>query len=349
MKPIRPNPLRVAQWGTGNVGLRTLAAVIEHPQMELVALRVFTPEKAGQDAGVLCGKPATGIIASLDPAAIFAAKPDAVIYLPNQGDIDDVVALLEAGINIATGVIGYNHRGSIPPADLARIDAACAKSGASLYSTGSSPGWSTELVPLALMNMQRRLDNFTLTDYADMASRNSPDMLINRLGFGTDPATRPAQRPLGTATSTPPTFRALAEAIGLPLDDVTCSTEYAVATRPAEIAVGRIEPGTIGAMRMTVSGWHQGREVLTRHSLWYVTRETEPAWDYRDSGWRMQVKGDTSLDVSIAFDVAPEDYPAYSPGLTAHPIVNALPHVCRAAPGLVETAELPMLAPWFGD
>jgi len=340
---------RVAQWGTGNVGLRCLAAVIEHPQMELVALRVFSPTKAGQDAGTLCGKPATDVIASLDAEAIFAAKPDAVVYMPNQGDIDDICRLLEAGINIATGVIGYNHRGSILPEHRARIDAACAKSGASLYSTGSSPGWSTELVPLALLNMQRRLDQFTLTDYADMASRNSPDMLINRLGFGTDPATRPEQRPLGTATSTPPTFRALAEAVGLPLDEVTCSTDHALATQPVDIAVGRIEPGTIGAMRMTVSGWHQGREVLTRHSLWYVTRDTEPAWEYRDSGWRMQVRGDTSLDVSVAFDVAPEDYAAYSPGLTAHPIVNALPYLLKAPPGVVHTSELPMLAPWFGN
>ncbi|MDE2405249.1 MAG: dihydrodipicolinate reductase [Sphingomonadales bacterium] len=342
-------PIRVAQWGTGNVGLRTLAAIIEHPRMELVAAHVFSPEKAGQDAGALCGKPATGVIATLDAEAVFAAKPDAVVYLPNQADVDDICRLLAAGINIATGVVGFNHRESLSPADRARIDAACAAGGASMYSTGSSPGWSTELMPLALFALQRRLDRFILTDYADMATRNSPDMLINRLGFGTDPATRATQMPLGTATSTPPTFRALADAVGLPLDEVTCTTEYALATQDADVAVGRIAAGTIGAIRMGVHGWHKGREVLTRHSLWYVTRDTDPAWDYRDSGWRMQVRGDTSLDVSIAFDVAPGDYAAYSPGLTAHPIVNALPQVCAAAPGLLETADLPMPAPWFGD
>ena len=339
---------RVAQWGTGNVGLRALAAVIEHPQMELVALRVFSPAKAGRDAGELCGKPATGIRASLDTEAVIAARPDAVVYMPNQADIDDMCRLLEAGINIATACVGFNHRDSIPAADRVRIEAACERGGASVYATGSSPGWITELVPLALFNMQRRLDRFVITDYADMASRNSPDMLVNRLGFGTDPASRATDRPLGTATSTPSTFRALAEAIGLPLDEVTTAIEYAVATQPAEIAIGRIEAGTIGAIRMAVSGWHQGREVLTRYSLWYVTRDTEPAWDYRDSGWRVQIKGDTSLDIAIGFDVPQEDYPAYSPGLTAHPVVNALPYVCEAAPGVVHTAELPTLAPYFG-
>lgn len=340
---------RIAQWGTGNVGLRALAAVIEHPQMELVALRVFNPAKAGQDAGVLCGKEATGVIASLDADAVFAARPDCVIYLPNQADVDDMCRLLEAGIDIATACVGFNHRGSIPPERREKLEAACTKGGSSLYATGSSPGWSTELVPLALLNMQRRFDRFILTDYADNATRNSPDMLINRLGFGTDPATRPTNRPLGTATSTPPTFSALAEMLGIPLDEVTTSIEYALATRRTEIAIGIIEPGTIGGIKMTVSGWRRGKEVLTRNSLWYVTRETDPAWDYRDSGWRMQVKGDTSLDVSVAFDVTPEDYPRYSPGLTAHPVINAVTYVCEAPPGILHTSELPTLAPYFGD
>lgn len=346
---MKTKTYRVAQWGTGNVGLRALAAVIEHPLMELVALRVFSPDKVGQDAGTLCGKPATGIVASLSVDAVIEAKPDCVVYLPNQADVDDMCRLLEAGINIATACVGFNHRNSIAPDNRAKLQAACLAGQSSVYATGSSPGWITELVPLALLNMQRRLDRFIITDYADMATRNSHDMLVNRLGFGTDPASRPTDRPLGTATSTPPTFRALAEAIGLPLDDVTTSIEYAVAREQEEIAIGTIEPGTIGAIRMAVRGWRGGKEILTRYSLWYVTRNTDPAWEYRDSGWRVQVKGDTSLDVSIGFDVTPEEYAAYSPGLTAHPVINALTHVCDARPGLLETADLPMLVPHFAD
>ena len=56
-------------------------------------------------------------------------------------------------------------------------------------SVGTTPGWFTEVMPLALSAMQRRLECITLTDYADMESRNSPDMLFNVLPFGRDPAT----------------------------------------------------------------------------------------------------------------------------------------------------------------
>lgn len=336
---------RVAQWGTGNVGMRALAAIIEHPAMDLAALRVFSAEKVGQDAGTLCGKAPLGVPAASDIDAAIAASPDCAVYMPNQANIDDMCALLEAGISIATACVGFNHRDSIPRDDRVRLEDACAKGRSSLYATGSSPGWITELVPLAMLNMQRRLDRYIITDYADMASRESHDMLVNRLGFGTDPASRPVDRPLGTATSTPPTFHALADAIGLSLDDVTTTIEYALASTPVDIAIGRIEAGTIGAIRMAVRGWRGGEEILTRYSLWYVTRDTDPAWEYRDSGWRVQVKGDTSLDIAIGFDVSPEDYPAYSPGRTAHPVINAVPYVCDAPPGILETADLPMLAP----
>ena len=339
------NPrFRVAVWGSGNVGLRALAAVLDHPQMELVALRVFSPDKQGRDAGALCGRADTGILASRDPATLFAARPDAVLYLPMAADIDDLCRLLGAGIDVVTACVGFNHRDSIEADARARLEAACRAGDASLYATGSSPGWITELVPLALLNMERRLDQLIITDYADMATRNSPEMLA-ALGFGADPATLDPQRPIGTATSTPPTFRALAEAIGLPLDSVTCDIGHALATQDCTIAAGPIAKGTVAALRMAVRGWHRGRALLVRHSLWFVSRATDPGWEYRDSGWRVQVKGDTSLDLAIGFDVAPQDYAAYSPGLTAHPLINALPHVCRARAGILHTAELGMLVP----
>jgi 4-hydroxy-tetrahydrodipicolinate reductase len=60
------------------------------------------------------------------------------------------------------------------------------------------------------------------------------------------------------------------------------------------------------------------------------------------------VEGDTPLDIDIRFPVAEEDWPATSPGLTAHRPVNAVPYVCAAAPGLRTTDELPQIIPNLG-
>ena len=339
---------RVAQWGTGNVGLRSLRAVIEHPQMKLVALRVYSAAKEGRDAGALCGTTPIGVIASRDLETTIAARPDCVTYMPHQADLDDMCRLLESGINIATTCIGFNHRDSIEPAARVRLEASCTRGGSSLYSTGSSPGWATEIMPYALLAMQRRFECLTIFDYADMASRNSPQMIFDGLRFGIQPAAVDPNRPVGTATSTPPTFRAVAAAIGRPLDDVATSIEYAVTRKRETIAAGTLEAGTIGAMRMGVTGLSNGKAVLRRYSTWYVARDLDPQWDLRDSGWRMQVDGDTALNVSITFAVSEQDYPSYSPGLTAHPVVNVVPYVCDAAAGILHTEDLPMIVPYFG-
>lgn len=49
----RPHPVRVVQWATGTTGRLALRAVIEDPELELVGVRVYDPEKVGKDAGAL--------------------------------------------------------------------------------------------------------------------------------------------------------------------------------------------------------------------------------------------------------------------------------------------------------
>jgi 4-hydroxy-tetrahydrodipicolinate reductase len=81
---------------------------------------------------------------------------------------------------------------------------------------------------------------------------------------------------------------------------------------------------------------------------WYVTTEIEHDWDLRESGWRITTEGDTPVKVDITFPVAEEDYAAYTPGLTAHRPVNAIPAVCAAPPGIRTTSDLPQILPIYG-
>ena len=54
-------PYRVVQWATGKVGRRALAAIIDHPELELVGVYVHSPDKVGVDAGQLAGTADTGV------------------------------------------------------------------------------------------------------------------------------------------------------------------------------------------------------------------------------------------------------------------------------------------------
>jgi 4-hydroxy-tetrahydrodipicolinate reductase len=197
-------------------------------------------------------------------------------------------------------------------------------------------------MPLALSAMARRLDCITLTDYADMSSRNSPDMLFKVLPFGSDPATVPSAAQ-GTASSSPPTISMVAAALGLPVDEVRTTREFAVARETFTIPAGTVEKGTIAAMRMSIAGLRGDRTVIRRNSIWYLTRDIEPAWELRDTGLHYRVEGDLPLDVMFTIPVSAEEYPKVSPALTANPVVNAVPYVVEAAPGILQTDELPLV------
>jgi len=74
----------------------------------------------------------------------------------------------------------------------------------------------------------------------------------------------------------------------------------------------------------------------------YVTKDLDPAWDVRDTGWHVVVEGDAPLDVEAHF--ARENYGSISPGYNAHIAVNAVPAVCDAPPGIRTTDELRLVA-----
>lgn len=345
----RSSSCRVVQWATGNIGLCSLRAVIEHPALDLVGVYVYSEAKEGRDAGDLCGSAPTGVFATREIEDILALRPDCVLYMADRANIDDLCRLLEAGINVVTTRSEFHRPQIMKPDVRERIEAACRRGGASLHSTGSSPGFITEAMPLVLTSIARRLDRLTIEEYADMSSRNSPELIFGLMGFGRDPETfDPRGAEAHGASAFAGSLGVVADAIAMPLDDVSAVAEVAVARHAVEIAAGRIEAGTIGAQRMQVTGMHQGRPLLQFSANWYLTSEVEPSWDLRQTGWHLMVEGDLPLDVEIHFPVSPEEWAATSPGITAHRPVNAIPYVCAAEPGIRTSVDLPQIVANLG-
>ncbi len=340
---------RVVQWATGNVGMRSLRAVIEHPELELVGLYVYSDAKAGRDAGELCGVGRVGVAATRDIDGILALKADCVLYMADRADIDLLCRLLESGANVVSTRSEFHRPASLDPGVRERIEGACRRGGSSLHSTGSSPGFITEAVPLVLASVQRRLDCLTIEEFADMSSRDSPEMIFDLMGFGRDPG---AFDPTAVAQYGATAFRGslgvVADAIGMPLDDVTSAAEVAVARRRVDVAAGSIEAGTIAAQRMEVTGRREGQPLLVFRPTWYLTGDLEPGWDVRQTGWHLVLDGDVPLEIDVRFPVPDELWAETSPGVTAHRPVNAVPYVCAAEPGIRTTVDLPQIIATLG-
>jgi hypothetical protein len=339
--------LRVIQWSMGNIGRRSLINVIEHPQMELAGLCVTTPERVGQDAGTLCGLPPVGIKATGSFEEILALDADCVIYMRQGCDFDEVCRLLESGKNIVTTRGEFHHPRSMAEADRARVEQACRKGGTSIYSTGSSPGFITEALPLAAISLQRRLDCLTIFEYGDMTQRDSPDLIFNVLGYGKtleDFSTLHMHHIKEMFTGS---LGQIADAINLPIDAFTVSLEPALTTRDIQVVAGPLAKGTVGAQLITVEGLRGGKALMRFCAVWFVTTEIDKDWHMRETGWRVLVEGDAPMDINITYPVPVEDYTAVMPGYTAHRAVNAVAAVCAAPAGIRTTIDLPQVIATF--
>jgi hypothetical protein len=341
---------RVVQWATGNIGARSLRGVIEHPDMTLVGLYVYSPDKVGRDAAELGGRGGpTGVLATDSIDEILALGADCVLYMAQACNFDDVCRLLESGANIVTTRGEFQYPPGMDQSVRARIESACQRGGTSIHGTGSSPGFISEAVPLVLTSTQRHLDSLSIEEYADLSKRNSPVLLFELMGYGKDPEKFDRGRWAHGEQSFGPTLRLLADALGLPLDSVEASGEVATASRTTEIAAGTIEAGTVAAQRLRVQGLRGGKPLVSFMATWYCTTELDQVWDLRATGWRLFMAGDAPLDVEMRFAVPLEDMGEWSPGYTANRAVNAVPVVCAAEPGIRTTVDLPQVIARLGE
>jgi 4-hydroxy-tetrahydrodipicolinate reductase len=260
--------------------------------------------------------------------------------MPRQLDADEVCTLLESGTNIVTTRGEFHRPASIDPEPRQRVEAACEAGNTSIHSTGSSPGFITEALPLVLLSLQRRFECLTIDEFADLSGRNSPDLLFNIMGFGKEPTEfHPARLEHGK-TSFGPSLLLVADHLGIEIAELDASGEFAVATKNVEITAGTVPKGTVAGQRLTVAANRpDGTTALRFRATWYCGTDLDQDWDLLTTGWAVRVEGDAPMDIRIEFP-GPLDQMA---GYTANRAVNAVPAVVAAEPGIRTTFELPQV------
>ncbi len=346
--------IRVVHIGTGNVGRLALQELITNPAFELVGLCVSAPAKVGSDAGALAGLDLhTGVTATTDLAALLALEPQCAVYCA-MGDtrlpeaMNDVRQILAAGVNVvgsAPGVLQFPWQ-VMPDKYIEQIEDAARQGNSSIYVNGVDPGFVTDLIPLAFASTCRRIEQVRCMEIADYATYDGATVMFDVMGFGKSLDEVPLLfQPgvLGVAWGT--ALRQLAAGLSIDLDSIGESYQREPAPEAFDIAAGHIPAGGVAAVRFEITGMAGGRPVIVVEHVTRLRADLRPDWAQPaqpGGSYRVEITGEPSYAIDICPTSTQGDHNHAAISGAAGRIVNAIPAVIAAPPGIRTTLDLPL-------
>ncbi|WP_410584758.1 diacylglycerol kinase [Amycolatopsis sp. lyj-108] len=346
--------MRVVQWSTGNVGRHTLAGIDARPDLELAGVWVSSEAKAGVDAGELAGlgRP-LGVSATTDADALIAQKPDCVVYTAMADDrlveaVEDLKRFLRAGINVVSSspVFLQYPEGVVPPEMIEPIREAAREGGASLWVNGVDPGFANDWLPLVLTGVCERIDEVRCLEILDYSTYDNGKVLFDIMGFGREMDDLPLLLQPGVLSlAWGSVVRQLAAGLDVELDSVEEVYERLPAPETFEIASGTIKEGTAAALRFEVRGMRGGRAVCVLEHVTRLRGDLGPDWPQPTGQgcYRVQVTGEPNYVLDLRLVGTDGDHNTAGLKATAMRLVNAIPAVVAAPPGLLTALDLPLV------
>ncbi|OBG52640.1 MULTISPECIES: dihydrodipicolinate reductase [unclassified Mycobacterium] len=347
--------LRVAVISTGGVGSIALRAIHRRAHLDLVGVWVHSAEKTGRDAGDVVGLGPIGVTTTADLDDIIRLKPDCVVYAALGADMDaaavpDYVRFLKAGINVVT----TNTPGMMFPdrwiPDLAdQVRAAALAGGVTIYTSGIEPGFAGDQFAVMLSTLSNTIRSVRAQEIFDYSAYPNEYSMFDAMGFGRPLDFTPLLELEGAQRfAWGPPIGLVARALGVELDEVTERYERVLTPRDLHVACGLIPAGTCGAVRAETTGIVNGHPVITIEHINRMAPDLAPEWASAPHGtYRVVIEGEPHIHCDLRFGTEPTAQSANDDAMqaTAMRVVNAIPYVIDAAPGIATSLDLPITAP----
>jgi len=316
---------------------------------------VSSQAKAGHDAGELAGLDRrTGVKATSDLAEIIAAQPDCAVYtaladnrLPEA--LEDYRRLLEAGINVVgSGPVFLQYPWQVIPDELiSPLEDAAQQGKSSLFVNGIDPGFANDLLPLALAGTCQHIEQVRCMEIVDYATYDSAAVMFDIMGFGKPLDDTPILlQPMVLSMAWGSVVRQIAAGLGVELDEIVEVYYREPAPEDFEIASGFIAKGTAAALRFEVRGLIDERPAVVLEHVTRLRADLCPDWPQPaqpGGSYRVEVTGEPSYALDLCLSSPNGDHNHAGLVATAMRVVNAIPAVVAAEPGIRTTLDLPLV------
>lgn len=357
---------RVILWGPGGVGEYVLRYLQTQPELELVGVRVYSPDKEGKDVAELLGLPPSGVTATRRVDELLALGADCVIFTPRTALTDhtapespdaDVLAealmILESGANLVSSIGSAMHWRQLLAGEAFRgaIDAACKLGNSSALFTGIDPGFSDCVLGATVASLVGEITQIRSYEMLDYSTYMVAETLA-ALGFGVKPDELQAHPEILKATWGSSLY-VLADLCGITVDEIEVGGDTWISPETYTATNGMlVEAGTIGAVRWSLSGIVDGRPRVQINHVNRLMPHAAPDWpSIGDAGgYRIEVDGFPSIRGDFPFGLpgGTRDGLKDAMAMTGARLVNSIDHVIQASPGHVTPADLPIIGPRYG-
>jgi hypothetical protein len=347
--------IKVAAIGTGNVGKHALTQLINDPRFELTGVWVSSDAKAGKDAGELAGLDvSTGIIATTDLDAVLATNPECAVYTAMADNrlveaLEDYRRILAAGVNVVASAAVFLQYpwGTLPDEMIKPISEAAEAGKASIFVNGIDPGFANDLLPLALAGTCQSVEQIRCMEIINYDTYDSATVMFDVMGFGRPLDEIPMLLQPGVLSlAWGSVVRQLAAGLGIDLDEVTETYVREPAPDDFDIASGHIAKGTAAALRFEVRGMKDGKVAVVLEHVTRLRNDLRPDWPQpaqEGGSYRIELTGEPSYALDLCLSSPNGDHNHAGLVATAARVVNAIPEVVAAPPGIRTTLDLPLI------
>jgi hypothetical protein len=328
----KTGPIRVMHVGLGPIGAGVVRQVAERNGFRIVGAADIDPAKAGRDLGLVSGtgRPLRVKISADVKKAIKAAKPD-VVVLCTSSSLRQVLPQIEEILKLRVPIVSTTEELAYPAkANLkyARaIHELAKKHKVAVLGTGVNPGFAMDALPIMLTGVCERVQALRVDRVQDARIRRLP--FQQKIGAGLtreqfqNKVDDGSVRHVGLAES----ITMIAAAMGWKLERITDEIEPRMATETVASEFLAVDPGFVCGIVQDGVGYRDGVPVITLHMEAYLGAP--------ESFDAVEITGSPALKMKIAGGI-------HGDIATASIVVNSLPKILEAAPGLHTMRDMPV-------
>jgi len=326
------NPIRVVQFGLGPIGQACVKVLLQKPGLELVGGIDVDPQKVGKDIGEICGlDKGLGMAVRGDGAAALADWRPQVVVHTTFSFLDRIEEQLATIIRARAHVVSSSEELFYPfqrdPEFCQRIDTLAKQHSVAVIGTGVNPGFSMDILPLCLTGVCTEVSKIIATRVVDTGQRRLP--LQKKTGAGLSRQEFEERLAAGRFGHIGLRESALAvmDTLGWPVDEIEESIQPVIAETEMTTAFLTVEPQQVAGLRQIMRVKSEGQERLVL-DLQISVGAKEP----HD---RVEIIGDPPFSARIEGGI-------FGRTATIAALVNTIPKIINAPPGLRTMMELPV-------